>query len=145
MKNKEAIRILNSLQKLEGYKNESGTLVPFQFSAGTMYAIAKNVRKLQDVDQILKETHQKLLRSFLAAEETSIPEGDPRIAPFIEKITELYESESDYVPFKINLSALNLDLNYRIPQTDLVSLLPIIDEDSPFNSGSGPDGVPKSS
>lgn len=140
MTNTEAIKILNALRRLDGVQTEKSS-TPYRLASTTIYAVAKNIRKLSTLQEDLVNAQNKLLKNYLKEGELGIPAGDSRIEAYSTELKKIYDQEADFTPHRFTYASLNAEEN-RIPPTVIEGLLPILDEEPAPTSPGGNGGVP---
>ena len=142
MKNREAVNILFALQRISGKPAQPDQPVAkLKFNGPAIYAIARNIRKLTEIKADLDASQNLIVKAVLKDGENGIPAGDKRAQAVIDELGKMYDQESEYVPFKIRLEDLRLDLNQDFSPDDLAFLFPILDEDPPATPKPSAGGV----
>jgi hypothetical protein len=131
MKNRQMLEIHQAIQRLDGCPSEvNGHLIPYQFTGNTAYAIGKNISKILPLVKDIQSTYNTLLKAILKPGEKGLTKGDERIDALSEEYEKVLEIESEYIPYKFNLSGLNLNQN-KISPSIIAMLDPLITDDSP--------------
>lgn len=140
LKNYQIIRLLEDITKLDpdlGKPEQptdtvrSATVPKYKFKASTLYALARNYRKVQTAAEDIQRTRQALYRKYAGEEPDATGElkGDAA-RDFVKEFNSFIESEGPDITFvTVKYTDLDLDKN-NIPIKDVSGLIGTIVEDS---------------
>lgn len=120
VKGKDVLLTVLALRSLDGMEKGKERVI-YKFSGLTLYTLAKNLRRLSEINDDLLQTKDKLIRKHNLDKKNAKGElsQDPAdVEKFLAEWTPLMEKENEILVTKLKLDEFQLDAN-QIPVTTM--------------------------
>lgn len=114
-------------QKVTDLKAAIESIPPLNKAPKALFALAKNLNRLNSLDRDRSDARQKLFHSVFGADVVKVANDDVRIPEFEKQYAAVLAVEVDFVPHQITTADLNVEVNVLSPK-QIADLGPILSD-----------------